>query len=558
MLDFQVKDILNLPSLQKAIVLSGEKYLHKVVNGTTIMEAPDITDWLKGGELILTSLYPILSFSEEEQRKFIHRLAKKGISGLVIKNHRFVNEIPDYIIEEGERCNLPIIQIPKEVPYVDIMYPVMEEIMNTQVKKLQYYKDIHDKFTALSLSNEGEEKIIEVLENLIGNPVALFDRNFYCLQTTSPDLINFDIVDKIHHVDKTEEMKFPHYRQVVSYHGENKGIGHQIVVSIETINHIKTYLLIGEMNKPLMELDFIAIENAATFISLELLKKFAVAEVERRFKNDLLEQLIAGKLPVHDLYEQANLIGWDIEGSFVAVLFKVEKNSLLTSSTSNRRISNGDEDTLLHEALYRYLPNAIIGSKTGIKLVLWKVNEDDGNWLKTIKKRISTIIDWVKRQDQQLQIQVGIGEIVEQMNFISKSYKKALDALEFGEILNGKDSITSYSELGIFRMLGHFTKPEDLKTFIPPSLQKLLDYPQANKNDLITTLKVFLQCNQNATKASQLLFIHHKTAVYRIERIKEITGMNFEDAEEMLQVQIGLKITEYLERAQIKNHQLNS
>ncbi|SOC42517.1 PucR family transcriptional regulator [Ureibacillus acetophenoni] len=554
-MEFSVKDLLSLSSLKNAIVLSGKQYLHKIVKGSTIMEAPDITDWLNGGELILTSLYPILSFNEKEQREFIAKLADKDISALIIKTHRFVKEIPQSIIDEAEKCKLPIIQIPKEVPYVDIMYPVMEEILDIQVKRLQYYKEIHDQFTALSLANESEEKIIKTLENLIGNPVALFDRNFLCLATTSPHLTNFEIVEKNFHVDKSELMKFPHYRQVVKYYEEKEKIGHQIVVQIETINHIKTYLLIGEMNKPLHELDFIAVENAATSLSLELVKKFAIAEVDKRFKNDLLEQLIEGKLPTNLLYHDANLIGWDIEGAFAVVLFKIRKNKdqNLTKKTK-RRISNGNEETLLDESIHRYLPNAITGNKSGLKVVLWRVNVESEQWLNKIKDRVTSIIDWVKKQDNEIMIQVGIGTLAEDVNNISDSYIKARDALEYGEVLNGKESITSYSELGVFRMLGQFTNSEDLKSFIPPSLQTLLEYQQANKSDLLTTLKVFLQCNQNATKASQLLFIHHKTAVYRIERIKEITGMNFEDAEEMLLVQIGLKIIELLEREKINKY----
>ncbi|MEI4768270.1 PucR family transcriptional regulator ligand-binding domain-containing protein [Psychrobacillus sp. FJAT-51614] len=554
-MEFRVEDVLKLSSLKNAVVLSGKQYLHKVVKGSTIMEAPDITDWLIGGELILTSLYPIRFFNEIEQKQFIAKLAEKEVSALVIKNHRFVKEIPQSIIDEGEKCKLPIIQIPKDVPYVDILYPVMEEILNTQVKKLQYYKEIHDQFTALSLADESSEKIIEILEKLIGNPVALFDRNFICLASTLPYLTNFEIVEKNYHIDKTEEMKFPHYRQIVKYLEQKEKIGHQIVVPIETINHIKTYLLIGEMNKPLEELDFIAVENAATSLSLELVKKFAVAEVDKRFKNDLLEQLIEGKIPSNILYQDANLIGWDIEGSFAVVLFKISKNNELISSKQVKRgISNGNEETLLHEAIYQYLPNAIIGSKSGLKVVLWKSNIEDREWLIKIKERVSTILDLVKKQDNEIIIQVGIGTLSEHINNISESYMKAQDALEFGEVLNGKESITSYSELGVFRMLGQFTNSEELKTFIPPSLQTLLNYQQANKTDLLTTLKVFLQCNQNATKASQLLFIHHKTAVYRIERIKEITGMNFDDAEEMLLVQIGLKITELLEREKIHKY----
>lgn len=554
-MEFSVKDILTFSSLENAIVLSGKQYLHKVVKGTTIMEAPDITDWLKGGELILTSLYPILSFSEEEQRQFIAKLAEKDVSALVIKTHRFVNEIPKYIIDEAEKCKLPIIQIPREVPYVDIMYPIMEEILDIQVKRLQYYKEIHDQFTALSLANESEEKIIKTLENLIGNPVALFDRNFLCLASTSPHLTNFEIVAKNYHVDKSELMKFPHYRQVVKYHEQKEKIGHQIVVQIETINHIKTYLLIGEMNKPLHELDFIAVENAATSLSLELVKKFAIAEVDKRFKNDLLEQIIEGKLPSSLLYHDANLIGWNIEGSFAVVLLKLRKNTdRISTKKTKRGLSSGNEQTLLDESIYRYLPEAITGNKSGLKVVLWRVNREDRQWLNKIKDRISSIIDWVKKQDNEIMIQVGIGTLSEDVDTISESYIKARDALEYGEVLNGKESVTSYSELGVFRMLGQFTNTEDLKSFIPPSLQTLLDYQQANKSDLLTTLKVFLQCNQNATKASQQLFIHHKTAVYRIERIKEITGMNFDDAEEMLLVQIGLKITELLEREKLNKY----
>ena len=553
-MEFRVKDVLDLPSLKNAIVLSGEQYLQKVVKGSTIMEAPDITEWLKGGELILTSLYPIRFFNETEQKQFIEKLAEKEVSALVIKNHRFVSEIPHSIISEAEKCRLPIIQIPKEIPYVDILYPVMEEILNSQVKKLQYYKEIHDQFTALSLADESAESIISTLEKLIGNPVALFDRNFVSIATTDPTLTNFEIVEKYYHYDKTEEMKFPHYRQIVKYPNLKEKIGHQIVVPIETINHIKTFLLIGEMNKPLEELDFIAIENAANSLSLEFVKKFAVAEVDKRFKNDLLEQLIEGKLPSNALYQDANLIGWDIEGSFAVVLFKIRKNSELNFSKTVNRVSNGNEATLLHEAINQYLPNAIMGSKSGLKVVLWKSNIEDQEWLNKIKIRVSNILDIVKKQDNEINIQVGIGTLTEHINNIFDSYKKAKDALEFGEVLNGKESITSYSELGVFRMLGQFTDSEELKSFIPPSLKTLINYQSVNKTDLLTTLKVFLQCNQNATKASQLLFIHHKTAVYRIERIKEITGMNFDDAEEMLLVQIGLKITELLEREKIHKY----
>ncbi len=551
-MEFRVKDLLKISSLKDAVVLSGHNYLNNVIKGATIMEAPDITDWLKGGELILTSLYPIRSFNEEEQNLFIARLARKGVSVLVVKNHRFVPEIPESLVSAGEAFRIPIIRLPKDIPYVDVMYPVMGEIMNNQVIKLQYYKEIHDRFTALSLADEGPGKIIKTLDSLIGNPVALFDRNFHCISSTHPILTEFELVEKIPYYKQTEEFKFPHFRQIVKYPELNGQKGFQIVVPIETINHIKAYLMIGEVNKPLEELNFIAVENAATALSLELVKRLAVAEVDKKFKNDLLGEIIEGKFQTPaSIFQNANLIGWDVAGSFVAVLFKITKNNETNYPNQNKQGLLIQNEALVYEVIHRYLPNKIIGIKSSVVIVLWKIddnNKSDLYWIPKIKETARNIQELIKIQNTKIQLQVGIGTLAKNITEISNSYKKAHDALELGEILNGKNAITAFSELGIFRLLSQIGDFTLLKTFIPASLQKLLDYQQANKNDLVQTLKIFLKCNQNATKTAQILYIHHKTAVYRLDRIKEITGMKFEDPEEMLSVQVGLKIMELLER----------
>ena len=52
-----------------------------------------------------------------------------------------------------------------------------------------------------------------------------------------------------------------------------------------------------------------------------------------------------------------------------------------------RGISNGNEETLLHEAIYQYLPNAIIGSKSGLKVVLWKANIEDQRMVESKLKK---------------------------------------------------------------------------------------------------------------------------------------------------------------------------
>ncbi|OCA85846.1 hypothetical protein A8F94_13335 [Bacillus sp. FJAT-27225] len=550
-MELKVRDILEMESLKGAVVLGGKNYIDNTIEGVTIMEAPDIAKWIKGGEVILTSLYSIRSFTDKEQKEFIAKLSEKGVSALIIK--KVGTEISSQLIDACEKCGLPIIQLPREVLFVDVMYPIMGELFNNQVKKLQYYKEIHDRFTALSLADKGPDEIIGTLETLIGNPVALFDRNFRCIASTVPSLRTFQIIEKVHVYEQTAGIKFPHYRQIVKYPELENMIGHQIVVPIETLNHNKKYLLIGEMNKSLGELDLIAVENAATSLSLEFVKQFAVAEVEKKYKIDLIEELISGNIhSMEAIYEKANLIGWDLDGSFVAVLFKI--NHLTDSiNQKNKRGFSDRNHLVVNEAIEHYLPDGIVANKSNLFIVLWKVEDTAANnpsWIKKVKKTSRDIQEFINRQVKDIIVQVGIGNAVHNVTEMSRSYKEANDALDLGETINGLESITAFSELGIFRLLRHIEDPTVLIQFVPPSLRALLSYQQANQADLLKTLQTFLECNQNAAQTAKILYIHYKTVVYRLERIKEITGMDFEDSEEMLSVRIGLKIYEFLQREQ--------
>lgn len=547
-MDLTVRDLLAMEPMKDAEVLSGHNYTHNVIEGVTIMEGPDIAKWIKGGEVILTSLYSIQDFNVKEQEAFISKLAEKNVSALVIKKQS--EGISDQLIDAAENSKMPIIQLPTEVPFVDVMYPIMGELFNKQVTKLQYYKEIHDRFTALSLADKGLEKIIHTLEELIGNPVALFDRNFRCIVSTYAELEKFEMVEKVHFYEQTSGIKFPHYRQIVKYPELGNIKGHQIVVPIEALNHNKMYLLIGEINKSLGELDLIAVENAATSLSLELVKQFAVAEVEKKYKNDLIEELISGKIQsIEAVYEKANVIGWDFSGAFAAVLFKINRH---TEGALKQKGDLADRSHfLVHEAIHHYLPNGIISNKSNFFIVLWKVekmSKNDNTCLNDIKKTARTIQEVIQKQVKEIDVQVGIGSAVDDISDIPQSYREAHDALDLGETLNGLASITAFSELGIFRLLRHIKDSSALLQFIPKSLKELLDYQQANRSDLLETLQTFLECNQNAAQTAKLLFVHYKTVVYRLERIKEITGMDFDDTEEMLSVRVGLKIHELMER----------
>jgi PucR family transcriptional regulator, purine catabolism regulatory protein len=551
-IEFRVKDLLKQQILRDATFMGDSSGLNNIINGVTVLESPDIADWLKGGELLITSLYPIRELTSEQVSDWVARLSEKKVSALIIKIQKVFAEIPSYLLEASKQYQVPIIQISKDIAFIDIMYPVMEELFNDKVKKLEYYKEVHDRFTALSLADEGEHKIIGTLEELIGNPVALYDRDFRCIASTNDAISLFYGMEHVEKKEEIKDTKFPFYRQSVIFPSIQDQKGEQIIVTIETINHIKLYLAITELNKQITSFDFIAIENAATALSLGLIKKFAISEVERKFKDDLIDDLISGKTgSLHSLRDRANAIDFNLDSQYVAVLFNLESKHS-KSEDSEKLTSHKQRQThykYLRDTIEFYEKDAIVRERSNVIIVLWNVQQKDDNdrdWLNQIKTTVSHIQKKFNKYNELSAVQVGIGNVAQDALDLSQTYQEAQDSLELGQLYYQGNFVVSFGELGVYRLLYQFKDVSELRTFIPQTLKKLLNYDHSVKNDLLETLKVFLQTSQNAAKTAQRLFVHYKTVTYRIDRIKEITGINFDDPEETLAVQMGFKILDVL------------
>ncbi len=100
--------------LQEVQNRRGENGLDRVIDHVTVMGVPDVIQWLKGNDLLLTSLYPIKE-NQKAIQSLVVQLNDVNSSALAIKTQRYVSEIPPSIIEAGNRCRLPIIDIRNEL-----------------------------------------------------------------------------------------------------------------------------------------------------------------------------------------------------------------------------------------------------------------------------------------------------------------------------------------------------------------------------------------------------------------------------------------------------------
>ena len=516
------------------------------VEGITIIERPDIVNWIKGGELLLTSFYSI-DKDIETQKSLVQKLAEKGAAALIIKTSRFLTSIPNEVIELADELNFPIIEITGDTKYIDITYPVMGEIFNDQVNKLNYYKDCHKRFTKLSLEMKGISSVAKTLGDLVENPVMIFNSEFNPIAWNNNKYRNIEILDN--EIKGLVEKEYPIYSLRIKFLDENDEVYPVIIEPIQLLNGINGYLGVVEKNRIMEDLDFIALETAATTLKLEMLKDVAVKEVELKYKGDLMDDLINGRFESEDsIFNRANILGWNLKRKFIVNIIGISEYENYISC--KKTLSEGLHSLMekikkrIERVSYYYVTDYISINKGDYIIMLWPLVNDI-----SLKGTYDTIKDFslelrkvIHDEIGNIDISIGIGGVANNPIEISKSYSEAKDAVDYGHKILGTNSITIFDELGIYKLLCGYEDREALRRFVHPSLLVLRDYDKDKNNELLNTLEKYLSCNLNAVKTAEELYVHYKTVLYRLNRIRELTKLDIDDRANMLEMEIGLKI----------------
>lgn len=547
-----VKDLLMEEEMNGARLISGEEGLDNEIKGVTIIEAPDIVKWINGGEVLLTGLYAFRSCSMEDFKNYIDELVKKKISALILKRGKPVEGAEDkveYLIQFSRKHTIPILEMPFEISFRDVMSRLMERLFNEEVTRLKYFKTTHDNFSALVLGSESIgvaiDQILDVLAKLIRNPVAAFNRQLDCIGASEGAERSLEIQKDAQSYEPGVYSNYEYLRQQI----DNR---QQYIVKVKLNLRERLYLVITEEEDSFDVMDAIATESAIWALQFELVRQYSVTELEKKFQNDIMHNILNGKIDsISELQKNTSLLGVPINGSFRVIVF-----GLKGEDRDKRDFKSKISDTnLLSDAIACQIINVKIYNDLDRIVVVKEVNKEQTQeeYRQEIREIVDKVQAYVSRQDKELQVKAGVGKVVEGVINLPDSFKEANEAFTFvdiaGEISeDGNSQVTLFSDLGIFKLLCQLDNPELLLEYVPEGLQKLYNYKKPQRDDLLITLKTYLDRNLNLSKTAQDLFVHYKTASYRIEKIAKITGVDFDNANEVLAFRIGLVVYKMIEK----------
>ena len=161
---------------------------------------------------------------------------------------------------------------------------------------------------------------------------------------------------------------------------------------------------------------------------------------------------------------------------------------------------------------------------------------------KDLEKLARSIIDSIS-SELYIKSYIGIGTIVDNIKDLPRSFNEAQIALEVGKVFDTEKFIMTYDNLGIGRLI--YQLPTTLgEMFLSEVFKKgsieSLDY------ETLFTIQKFFENNLNVSETSRKLFVHRNTLVYRLEKIRKLTGLDLRRFDHAIVFKVALMVKKYL------------
>ena len=260
-------------------------------------------------------------------------------------------------------------------------------------------------------------------------------------------------------------------------------------------------------------------------VSLNSIKQYYDEKYDRGnfIKNVILDNILPG-----DIYLKSHELHFDSDVNRVCMLVKIaEKNDISAYDVLQNLFPDKNKDFIINI------------NETDIALVKEiKPNIDE----KDIDKLASSIVDTLSGEFY-THCTVGIGTVVNSIKDLARSFKEAQVALEVGKVFDTEKPIVSYNHLGIARLI--YQLPTTLcEMFLKEVFRK--GSIDSLDHETLFTIQRFFENSLNVSETSRKLFVHRNTLVYRLEKIKKITGLDLREFEDAIVFKVALMVKKYL------------
>ena len=277
-------------------------------------------------------------------------------------------------------------------------------------------------------------------------------------------------------------------------------------------------------------------ENAAKYASIMSITLSSIKQYydEKYDRNNFIKNVVLDNILPGDIVVKARELHFNSDITRVVLLVRIiSSNDVSAYDVIQNLFPDKSKDFVFNI------------TETDIVLVKEIKNNCEPKDLEKLARSISDTLS----SEFYTRVNVGIGTAVMGVKDLARSFKEAQIALEVGKVFDTDKVIVSYDNLGIARLIYHL--PTTLcETFLKEVFKR--GSIESLDHETLFTIQRFFENNLNVSETSRKLFVHRNTLVYRLEKIKKLTGLDLREFDHAIVFKIALMVKKYLSANPVK------
>jgi purine catabolism regulator len=504
---------------------AGAASAERPIRWVHISELEDPTQWLSGGEILLTTGIPLTS--PARQRRYVSKLAEHGVAGLGFGTGLTHKRLPKAVIGEAEERGLPLFEVPYEMPFIAITEHAFRRLVSEEYDVLERGTQVHERLERQVIEGRGLEEILASIAAAIGGTAIVLDGSGRevarrpvkaapngGLGAAAVRALGAEVAER----GGSSHVPF------VPAHAQLSERALAVPVPGRRGGVPLAWLTVVSDRPPLGEFERLCARQAAVVVGLEMMQERVVRETERRLAGDLLSEALGGRLDTEELRGRLRPFGIGAEAS--VLVFELEDPTAAEGALEGALTERGTAALVATSAAAgRPLLCAVVDGGAGEPVEL------AGTVRSTLERGHGPVRAAVSRA-------APVGSL-------RRAFHEARCALEATSLADGDaPEVASHRDLGAFTLLLALQDDEALRLYSDDLLEPIERTEGEYGGELLRSLEAFIEHNGNWERAARQLYCHRHTLRYRIRKIEELTGRNLTRATDRIELWLALRARE--------------
>ncbi len=450
--------------------------------------------------------------------------------------------VPDPVNEAAASRDLPVVTVLGKSTMREVHQGIAGLLVNRQKQIDERGLQLYRKLTEMSREGQGIAEMTAVMSKLSKRIVAVQDKRLDIMALSCPPEYEAEL-DRIELALSHKEglPKLLHNRKAAahtpqSYWQQFFSVDElkmaRLISPIISGDRARGYVSVIGPHDALDMLDKLTAQYGAAACALEMAKVKAISEVKKELRGNFLEGLLAGTLQDTEIQRLAGRLDHDPNVPHLILTFAwagEEHPSLRRLETPlSALISNHSHPTLTHNYGNEHIC---------VFQAMAENDQDLGAALSLADQLRQALLS--EFPDNRLLC--GLSGPATELEAWPEVHKQSVQAMRLADRLKVETTV-DYNHIGVYQLLLELEGLPTVKRYSEKIIGPLAEYDVKHNSNLVQTLSAYFNNHGNISQTSDMLFIHRNTLLYRLERIKTLTGQDLEDADERLALQLSLKL----------------